>query len=126
MGISVWNNVDNWIHHPKPPDRACLPGMIAGAAMTGLLTLLRTTYAGFPLSPAAYVLSTSWANDIFWTDMFIAWAIKATLLRYGGIKAFNRALPLFLGLILGDFVTGALWSIIGSFTGLSLFRTFAT
>jgi len=58
--------------------------------------------------------------------MFLAWAVKAALLRYGGISAYRKALPFFLGLILGDFVTGAAWSIIGSLTNVDLFRTFAT
>jgi hypothetical protein len=126
MGNHVWQNVDTWIHHPKPMDRTCLAGMGVGAVITGVLTVLRSLYAGFPLSPAAFVLSTSWANDIFWADMTIAWAIKTALLRYGGIKAYRNALPLFLGLILGDFVTGAIWSIVGSVGNLNLFRTFAT
>lgn len=126
MGNHVWQNVDTWIHHPKVAEPACLAGMTVGAVVTGLLTALRSTYAGFPLSPAGFVLSTSWANDIFWADMMIAWAIKTTLLRYGGIKSFRNALPLFLGLILGDFVTGAAWAIVGSVGNLDLFRTFAT
>jgi hypothetical protein len=126
MGNHVWQNVDTWIHHPKAADPVCMAAMAAGAVITGVLTAFRNMYAGFPLSPAAFVLSTSWANDIFWADMMIAWAVKAALLRYGGIKAYRNALPLFLGLILGDFVTGAIWSIVGSVTHLDLYRTFAT
>jgi len=39
---------------------------------------------------------------------------------------YRQMLPLFLGLILGDFVTGAAWSIIGTLFHLTLFRTFAS
>jgi hypothetical protein len=99
-------------------------GAIIGFIITCFLTLLRLKFAGFPISPAAYVLNTSWAHDLFWCDLFVAWAIKALILRYGGIKAYLKALPLFLGLILGDFSTGALWSIIGSLLNIELYRTF--
>ena len=44
---------------------------------------------------------------------------------YGGSRMYRQALPFFLGLILGDFVTGAAWSIIGTVLHVNLFRTFA-
>ncbi len=47
------------------------------------------------------------------------------VLRYGGMQFYRQLLPLFLGLILGDFVVGSLWSIIGTLLGLNLYRTFA-
>ncbi|MGB9587144.1 MAG: DUF6784 domain-containing protein, partial [Armatimonadota bacterium] len=45
--------------------------------------------------------------------MFIAWLIKLLLLRYGGLKLYRNAMPLFLGVILGECVMGSLWTIIG-------------
>ena len=38
---------------------------------------------------------------------------------------YREALPFFLGLILGDFVIGAAWSIVGTVLHVNLFRTFA-
>jgi hypothetical protein len=125
-GSMPWQNVQKWIQHPTPADGKAALGMIAGAAITGILALMRARFVGFPLSPAAYVLNTSWANDLFWLDMLIAWVCKSLILRYGGIKVYRLMLPLFLGLILGDFVTGAAWSIVGVALHLNLFRTFST
>ena len=125
-GSMPWNNVQNWLQHPKAPDTSALLGMVAGAAATGALALLRARFVTFPLSPTGYVLNTSWANDLFWLDMLIAWVCKTLLLRYGGIKFYRQMLPFFLGLILGDFVTGSLWSLIGTALHLDLFRTFST
>lgn len=121
-----WNSIAHWLHDPKPADVKALAGMGAGFAVTALLTALRGRFVGFPLHPAAYVLNTSFANDFFWGDMFVAWLIKTLILRYGGLGMYRAAMPLFLGLILGDFVTGAVWSLIGTAFHLSLFRTFAT
>ena len=87
---------------------------------------MRNALPGWPLAPAAYILNVSWANNLFWLDMLIAWVFNAALLRYGGMKAYRAAPPLFLGLILADFVTGSLWSLIGTLLHLSLFCTFST
>ena len=124
-GYEPWYNLQNWLNNPKPPDHSVLGGMAAGIAMTLLLTALRTRFVGFPLHPAAYALNMSFANDFFWCDMFLAWAIKVCVLRYGGVKTYRQGLPFFLGLILGDYVTGAAWSLVGITFHLNLFRTFA-
>jgi hypothetical protein len=124
MGNVPWWTLSGWLAQPKPPESAAFIGMGVGSGVTILLTWLRTRFVGFPLSPAAYVLNTTFANELFWLDLTIAWLIKGAFLRYGGIRFYRTALPFFLGLILGDFVTGAAWNLFGTITGLSLFRTF--
>jgi hypothetical protein len=125
-GSLPWTQVQSWFQHPTSPNKTAWTAAIIGAGITGLLSLMRNLFVNFPLSPAAFVLNTSWANDLFWLDMLIAWIFKSLLLRYGGMKAYRRMLPFFLGLILGDFVTGSFWTIIGAILHLSLFRTFST
>jgi len=51
--------------------------------------------------------------NLVWFVFFIAWAIKISILRYGGLRAYRRATPFFLGLILGEFTVGSIWTIIG-------------
>jgi len=125
-GNEAWDNLGNWLHHPAATNPKVFIGMGAGFIITCVLSVLRMRFTAFPLHPAAYVLNTSFANDLFWCDMFAAWVIKVILVRYGGAASLRKALPFFLGLILGDFVTGSIWSIIGTAFHLELFRTFAT
>jgi len=125
-GSAPWDSVQKWLQHPKPPDHTAMLGMVIGAAITGALALVRARFVSFPISPTGYVLNTSWANDLFWLDMLIAWVCKTLLLRYGGMKIYRQMLPLFLGLILGDFVTGSFWSLVGAALHMGLFRTFST
>jgi len=125
-GSEPWDNLQHALHDPKAANGTALGAMAAGAAIVFLLSALRTRFVGFPLHPAAFALNMSFANDFFWGDLFIAWLIKSCVLRYGGIKLYRQALPFFLGLILGDYVTGSVWSLIGMAFHLSLFRTFAT
>ena len=124
MARAPWGMLQGWLTTAKPPEPAAFAGMLVGAVVTFLLAYLRTVFVGFPLSPAAYVLNVSWANELFWFDMFVAWVCKAAIVRYGGMKLYTMALPFFLGLILGDFVTGSLWSIVGMFLQVEIFRTF--
>ena len=51
--------------------------------------------------------------DYFWFAFFISWVLKSLILRHGGIRAHRRAIPLFFGLILGDYIVGSLWSVVG-------------
>ncbi|HEV2472607.1 MAG TPA: DUF6785 family protein, partial [Chthonomonadales bacterium] len=125
-GSESWTNLQNWLQNPKPPDAHLLGSMAVGAGITVALSLLRARFVGFPFHPAGYAINMSFANDFFWCDMLVAWMVKTTILRYGGMKGYRRALPFFLGLILGDFVTGSAWSIFGALKGLDMFRTFAT
>ncbi len=125
MGSQPWNMLQHWLKSPRPPDSGGVAGMAIGVGITLLLTAFRARFVGFPLHPAGYALNVSYANDYFWCDMLVAWLVKTLILRYGGIKLYQRAMPLFLGFILGDFVSGSAWSIVGTVFHLSLFRTFA-
>ena len=49
--------------------------------------------------------------------MFLAWLIKTFVLAIGGGRLYEKARPFFLGLVLGEVVTAALWIFIDIFTG---------
>jgi len=125
-GSEPWGQLQGWLQYPKPPLPGALSAALFGVAMTLLLSWLRMRFLGFPFHPAGYALNLTFANDFFWGDMFVAWAIKSLIIRFGGASVYKQALPFFLGLILGDFVTGAAWSIVGTALQLNLFRTFAS
>lgn len=126
MGCAPWRLLANALRNPKVGDPHVLPMAAFGAAMTLALSALRARFVGFPLNPAAYAMNITFATDFFWCDMFVAWLIKILILRYGGRNLYRAALPFFLGLILGDFVSGSAWSLFGTAINANLFRTFAT
>ena len=39
-------------------------------------------------------------------------------MKYGGLKAYQALIPVFYGLILGQFVAGGFWLIVDYFTGM--------
>ena len=48
--------------------------------------------------------------------------VKWIILRHGGLGAHRKATHFFLGLILGEFTVGSLWTIIGIIFGMPTYR----
>ena len=84
-----------------------------GLAWTNILMWLRTRFLGWPLHPLGYALSGSWTMNLIWFPLLLSWLIKWVVLKHGGLKAYRQGIPFFLGLILGEFVMGSVWTIIG-------------
>ncbi len=86
--------------------------LAGGALMVLGLRALRNAFAGFPFHPTGYALGVSYAVDYFWFAFFLGWCFKVLLMRLGGLQAHRFGLPFALGLILGDFTMGSLWSLV--------------
>lgn len=84
-----------------------------------LLMIAQHRLLWWPLHPIGFLVSGGWAMNNVWFSVFLAWLIKATVLRYGGPKLYRQTWPFFLGVILGQFVSGGIWLIIDAFTGMT-------
>ena len=82
-----------------------------GAALGGALMWLRARFLWWPLHPIGYAMANSWGMFNLWCPLFVAWALKALILKQGGLGAYRKAVPFFLGLALGDYVFGYSWSM---------------
>jgi len=51
----------------------------------------------------------------------VSWTVKVIILRVGGIGLYRKAVPIFLGLILGEYIVGGAWVIIRLLTGLPVY-----
>jgi hypothetical protein len=56
---------------------------------------------------------------ILWFSFFVGWLCNALCMRYGGVVLFKRLRLFFVGLILGDFLMGGIWAVVGLFAGAS-------
>jgi hypothetical protein len=75
---------------------------------------MRMKFFWWPFHPAAYTaVFGSWAIAHVWFSLWLAWIIKLLILKYGGLSIHRKAVPLFFGLILGQFIIGSLWTILG-------------
>ena len=113
-GAEPWRNLQNWLTHPLPPDYWALGFTGIGLLFALFLMLMRMKFFWFPFHPAAYAaVCGSWAVNYIWFTLLVAWGLKLILLKYGGRNAHRKAMPFFLGLILGQFTVGSLWTILG-------------
>jgi hypothetical protein len=87
--------------------------MLVGAAITTGLMLLRTHFLWWPLHPVGYALAGTYTMDKVWMPFTIAFVAKALILRYGGPKLYQRLLPFFIGLVIGDLFNGGFWTLVG-------------
>jgi hypothetical protein len=107
-----WEQMAAWLQYPQPPSVPGLLFMAVGAGLVAAMTWLRTHFLWFSLHPAGYALGMNFGVEYFWTCTLIAWALKVVITRYWGHKGHQRALPFFYGVILGEFLVGAFWSML--------------
>jgi len=108
-----FNRLQRFLSAPQPPDYAATIASSAGLLSTLLLMVMRIKVFWWPFHPAGYAVSSSWSMNVFWFSIMISFFAKWIILKIGGIKSHRQAIPFFLGLILGEFIIGSIWSIIG-------------
>lgn len=112
FGAAPWDAMSAAISAPAPPSSGRVGGYGAGMALTLALSVLRVRYPGWPLHPVGIVATASWGVMRIWVPLLIAWSVKSSLLRYGGLGAYRKAAPFFIGLICGEFVVGMTASLL--------------
>jgi len=122
VGWEAFTRLQRWLYVPLNTNYQGTGFMGMGFVVTFLLMFLRTRFLGWQLHPLGYALSGSWSMNLLWFPLFLSWLIKWIVLKGGGLKAHRQVLPFFLGLILGEFVVGSVWMIVGP---LGNWRTYA-
>ena len=103
-----------WLVNPQSPDQPAITASLGAMAFTILLMVLRRRFVWWPFHPAGYALSLSrWNTSWYWFSIFLSWLLKWMLFRIGGLRVYRRAMPFFIGLVLGEFTVGAIWTLIG-------------
>ena len=87
-----------------------------GAAIMGGLMAVQYRFLWWPFHSLGFPVSCVFGK--MWFSVFIAWLIKSTVLKYGGLTLFNRLKPFFLGLVLGEAVVAGTWVLIDYITGM--------
>ncbi len=113
MGWETYNRLQSWLTDQRVPNYSEVSGMMFGFLFTILLMILKARFVWWQFHPAGFVLASAEGLGYFWFAVFVSWLIKFTIMRFGGAKSFRKSAPVFLGLILGDYTLGCLWSIAG-------------
>jgi hypothetical protein len=124
MGSRAFTDIRNWYVNPERLNWASLEATLAGVAVTGILMTLRTHFVWWPLHPIGYAIAGTFTMDWLWFPTLIGWLVKALTLRYGGMQLYRTMIPFFIGLILGDYVIGGVWSLVGLAFDIRVYRCF--
>ncbi|MBD3181651.1 hypothetical protein GF312_05115 [Candidatus Poribacteria bacterium] len=115
LGVAAesFNRMENWMNYPTKSDPSILQQVGFGMGLTIFLMIMRRRFLGFPFHPVGFAVAGSWTMSWMWFSVFLSWMIKYALLRGGGLKQYRKGIPFFLGLMLGQFISGSIWSLVG-------------
>jgi hypothetical protein len=122
FGYEIFIRLGNWLQHLTGTDYTESAFMGFGSVFTFFLMFMRRRFIWWQFHPLGYVITQGdWGIKFLWFSVLVSFIIKQRLLSYGGVKAYRKALPIFMGLILGDFIAGGLWQIIGWIAGITTY-----
>jgi hypothetical protein len=117
VGQESMDRLQNWLMNPIEPSSSTAISFGVGMVFTLFLASMRMRFLWWPFHPAGYAVSNSWGMSVAWFPLFIAWFIKSLVMRFGGLKLLRQLTPLFMGLMLGEFVIGSSLSVVGTALG---------
>jgi len=97
---------------PTPIDIGGLAAMGAGALVCVLLGVARLRFWWWPFHPFGYIVGNSWGMHHYLMAFLFGWVAKSLVIRYGGLRLYRATLPLAVGLIVGDILNAAIWSVV--------------
>jgi len=106
---------------PEMPDNWLRLAVVVGAGITFALVWLHSRFLWWPVSPLGFIIASSYeTNRSLWANLFIAWALTTLIKHYGGLRLYRTLRPAFIGLVLGQFLTGGALAIVSSIFGIKL------
>lgn len=117
--VTMLENVRSLVESPSWSGQWVRVFIIAGALVMVALVICFQRFYWWPLHPIGYLTAYSTSMQILWFSFFIGWLSNALCMRYGGVALFKRLRFFFIGLIIGDFLMGGIWAVVGLFSDAS-------
>ncbi|MBM3214098.1 hypothetical protein FJZ36_04205 [Candidatus Poribacteria bacterium] len=123
FGWEPFNRLQERLVTPTGPNVPEISFTLAGMGFAFLLMYLRRALVWWPFHAVGYAVSGAddWCMNFIWPSLIISTVLKWIILKYSGFRLYRKLIPFFLGLVLGEFVTGSLWSIYGISQGVRIF-----
>jgi hypothetical protein len=118
VGQRPFSELQGVLSDPEGPSAGRLGMVAVSAAFTVLLGVLRWRFFWWRLHPLGYAASTMWSMNYMWFSLLLGSLASGGLRRWGGLEAYRRGRPFFLGLILGDFLMVGLVSVLDGLLGV--------
>ena len=112
-GREITQRMTNWIQTPTLPDPGAQVAAVFGFGLASLLAVARSRWFWFPFHPLSYAVANGWGMHNLWSCVLVGWLLKMATLKMGGLQKYRQLIPFFLGLMLGEFVVGSFWTLLG-------------
>ena len=109
VGREAFYRLSNWLNNPLPANVTAMFASGIGWLISILLVLMCARFFWFPLHAVRYAVTSNKMMSFFWFSIFLSFVIKYVYLKQGGLRLYRRAIPFFLGLVLGEFVATSFW-----------------
>ena len=117
--VTVYENAQRLIETPSEARQWVIVFSAIGGAVMGILVLCYQRFYWWPIHPLGYLVAYSSAMRILWFSFLVGWLCNHLALHYGGANLFKKVRFFFIGLIVGDFMMGGFWALVGLFMGES-------
>jgi len=114
---SAYNALVNRITNPPDPNWSDIGFIFVGGIFTAFIMFMYHRFLWWPFHPIGCTTGSSWGIQQMLFSIFLGWLFKYFIVKYGGLKGYRSAYPIFLGLIFGEYTMGGIWFVIGLFTG---------
>ncbi len=121
-GREYFGRLTNWITYPLDTDWIGVIFIGIGFTVMMALSYLRVKFFWLPLHPLGYVMASNQEMSDLWIPLVIALSLKWLILRHGGIQSYRRMIPFFLGLVLGDYLMGSMWSLLNVLLNTTMYQ----
>ena len=115
-GLGTYTYLASGLVNPKTTNWLAVGVLSSTCALNLGIIFLRARFVWCPLHPAGYVIGLARGTaDEIWFPLLIAMTSKWILLNHGGVRAYRRAVPFFIGLVLGEALIGCFWPMMSLF-----------
>jgi len=124
-GVWAFEELQSWLANPPPASLPAALYMAMGGAVYAALAAARNHFLWWPFHPVGYAVANTFTMEYLWSPFLMGWVAKAAALRLGGIAAYRKLVPLFLGFIVGEAAGNGFWvTVLGEIFGVHGFAHF--
>jgi hypothetical protein len=88
-----------------------------GALIMGFLIYMQHHFLWWPLHYIGLPVSDSWVMGWAWFSVFLGWMLKSVIFKFSGTTGYFAYKPLFVGMIAGQLMGGAVWMVVDFIIG---------
>ena len=106
-----FNGMVRLLNEPTVPDLGKWAVWLLGFFEAAGIAFLRARFHWFPFHPIGLAFQHTFGTWLYWFSLLLVCIVKLSLLRYGGVRAYQATKPLFYGLAIG-YVVGVMLSVV--------------